>query len=442
MGDLLMPKLSDTMEEGTILTWLVPDGTVVTRGEQIVEIETDKADMTIVSPENGALHIVAPEGAVLPIGSPIAWIGEGAPPVTDATTEPQPTTTDEIATNIPVGDDGTPEELGVAAPSPVSVAPVIPTPAPSPSPGGSRVIASPLARKIARDEGIDLAGIHGTGTGGRIVRADVDAVVRSATPQSTPGPPPPVPSTPPVAEAPMPHTGQEPPPAAFGTRIAATRLQRTIARRMQESAMSAPHFALQRDVDVSELTMLRRQLAAARPEMPTPTMTDLIVRALALAAAQRPDVLARWEDDAFVIPDGVHVGVAVAVERGLLVPVIRDAQTRPIVEIAKITRDLATRCRNGTITPAELEGSTITMSNLGMFGIDRFTAVINPPEAAILAVGRARAQAVVREGEIVVREIMTLTLSVDHRSLYGAEAATFLGRIAQLLEMPYALVID
>jgi pyruvate dehydrogenase E2 component (dihydrolipoamide acetyltransferase) len=226
----------------------------------------------------------------------------------------------------------------------------------------------------------------------------------------------------------------------FGQRIPATRLQRTIARRMQESVAAAPHFALQRDVDATELIAVRRQLAAARPDIPTPSVTDLIIRALAIAAAERPDALARWDTDAFVVPDGVHVGVAVAVERGLLVPVVRDANTKSVTEIAAQVRDLAARCRNGSITPAELEGSTITVSNLGMYGIDRFTAVINPPEAAILAVGAARPQAVVRDGDIVVRDMMTFTLSVDHRSLYGAEGATFLARIGQLVEMPYSLV--
>ncbi len=445
MSDLLMPKLSDTMEEGTILTWLVPDGTVVTRGQQIVEIETDKADMTVDAPENGALHILAAEGAVLPIGTPIAWIGGGgAPPVAATAAEPQPTATDELTTNIPVGDDGTAQEMVMETRPAAPPAPTTPSARPAPGseaptqhPDGSRVIASPLARKVAEDEGIDLAGVHGTGPGGRIVRADVDAVTHGGpAPAAAQGP-----GSAATVSASSSAAGTAT-PLAFGTRTPATRLQRTIARRMRESASAAPHFALQRDVDASELITLRRQLAAARPEQPTPTMTDLIVRALALAAAARPDVLARWVDDAFVVPDGVHVGVAVAVDRGLLVPVIRDAQTKSVTELARLTRDLATRCRNGTITAAELEGSTITLSNLGMFAIDRFTAIINPPEAAILAVGAARAQAVVRDGQVVVREMMTLTLSVDHRSLYGAEGATFLGRVAQLLEMPYALVID
>lgn len=444
MSELLMPKLSDTMEEGTVLGWLVPDGTVVTRGQPIVEIETDKADMTVEAPENGPLRILAGEGSVHPVGAPIAWIGEGAPEAGPAPEAPAgaaapagPAVPEELATNIPVGDDGTPREIGMAAAPASAAAPIQAEPAAASEthlatthPDGTRIIASPLARQIAREIGIDLANVRGTGPGGRIVRADVDAVP-SAPGTPTPAPPPPAaPTRPPATTAQM----------TFGQRVPATRLQRTIARRMHESVTAAPHFALQRDVDATELIAVRRQLAAARPDIPTPSVTDLIIRALAIAAAERPDALARWETDTFVVPDGVHVGVAVAVERGLLVPVVRDADTKAVTEIATQVRDLAARCRDGSITPAELEGSTITVSNLGMYGIDRFTAVINPPEAAILAVGAARPQPVVRDGDVVVRDMMTFTLSVDHRSLYGAEGATFLARVAQLVEMPYSLV--
>jgi len=443
MSELLMPKLSDTMEEGTVLGWLVQDGAIVTRGQPIVEIETDKADMTVEAPEGGPLRILAAAGSVHPVGAPIGWIGEGAPGARPAATPPADAAAaapapapEEIATNIPVGDDGTPVEIGTAV---APAAPAVPgppeaaapeTPAARTHPDGTRIIASPLARQVAREAGIDLAGVYGTGPGGRIVRADVDAIagVPGAAEPSPTAPAAPAPARAPAA------------PIAFGQRIPATRLQRTIARRMHESVTAAPHFALQRDVDASELIAVRRQLAAARPDIPTPSVTDLIIRALAVAAAERPDALAQWDTDAFVVPDGVHVGVAVAVERGLLVPVIRDANTKSVTEIAAQVQDLAARCRDGSITPAELEGSTITVSNLGMYGIDRFTAVINPPEAAILAVGAARPQPVVRDGRVVVRDIMTFTLSVDHRSLYGAEGATFLARVAQLVEMPYSLV--
>jgi pyruvate dehydrogenase E2 component (dihydrolipoamide acetyltransferase) len=438
VSELLMPKLSDTMEEGTVLGWLVPDGAVVTRGQPIVEIETDKADMTVDAPEDGPLRIMAAEGSVHPVGAPIAWIGAGAPetivaPESSGAIVMVPPA-GEPTTNIPVGDDGTPSQIGMpvaGTPAPAPPRPPV-APAAPPHPDGARIIASPLARQIAHESGIDLATIRGSGPGGRIVRADLDdALVSAARP--TPAPPAP-------AAAPPPTPPRRAVAIGFGQRIPATRLQRTIARRMHESAEAAPHFALQRDVDASELLAMRRQLATARPELATPSVTDLIIRALAVAAAERPDALARWDTDAFVIPDGVHVGVAVAIERGLLVPVIRDADSKSVNEIAAQVRDLAARCRDGSISAAELEGSTITISNLGMYGIDRFTAVINPPEAAILAVGAARPQPVVRDGAVVVRDMMTFTLSVDHRALYGAEGATFLARVAQLVELPYSLV--
>ena len=210
---------------------------------------------------------------------------------------------------------------------------------------------------------------------------------------------------------------------------------------MTRSTSEAPQFALQRDVDATEALTLRRQLVEAAPEGSGPSLNDLIVRAVAMAAAEQPDAVSRFDGDALVRPDGIHVGIAVAVERGLLVPVVRDADAKGVGQIAQETRDLAARARDGSITPAELEGSVISISNLGMFGIDRFTAIINPPETAILAVGRAAPRPVVRDEEVVVRQVMTLTLSIDHRAVYGAEGAVLLGRVAELLERPGALVL-
>jgi pyruvate dehydrogenase E2 component (dihydrolipoamide acetyltransferase) len=210
---------------------------------------------------------------------------------------------------------------------------------------------------------------------------------------------------------------------------------------MLASVTEAPQFALQRDVDATEAQALRRQLVEAAPEGQGPSLNDLIVRAVAMAAGERPEAVSRFDGDALVRPSGIHVGLAVAVERGLLVPVIRDADRKGVGRIAEESRDLVARCRDGTITPPELEGSVISVSNLGMFGIDRFTAIVNPPETAIVAVGRATPHPVVRDGEVVVRDLMTLTLTIDHRAVYGAEGAVFLGRVAELLERPGALVL-
>jgi len=433
--DFLMPKLSDTMEEGTVLRWLKDDGATVAKGEPIVEIETDKADMMVEAPADGALHIVAQVGDSLPIGAPIGTIGGASAPAAPE------------STGIPTADDGTGALIGlevrppedypaahddepdVSAPTEVAVAPRSPT-----SSEGSvdKVRASPLARRLAEELGIDLTAVHGTGPAGRIVREDVEAAAAGRSPA-----PPPAPAAAATPARATPPVGEVRP----GERIPLTRLQRTIARRMAESKPGAPHFYLERDIDVTALIGLRKELVAASPEGRGPSVNDLIIRAVALAAAERPDAISRFDGDARVAASGVHVGVAVAVPGGLMVPVVRDADTKRVAQLAAEVGDLARRCRDGTITPPELEGSVITISNLGMFGIDRFAAVINPPEAAILAVGRAKPTAVVLDGEIQARDVMTVTLSVDHRTLYGAEAATFLGRIAELLEHPGALVL-
>ncbi|MGB1526765.1 MAG: 2-oxo acid dehydrogenase subunit E2, partial [Miltoncostaeaceae bacterium] len=219
-----------------------------------------------------------------------------------------------------------------------------------------------------------------------------------------------------------------------------TRLQRTIARRM-EQATAIPEFVLERDVDTTALAAARADLRVALPEANRPSVNDFVIRAVAMAVRERPDMASQLDGDDLVVPSSVDVGVAVSVPGGLIVPVIRDADAKGVPEIAAEVRDLAGRGRAGDLRPDELEGSVISVSNLGMFGIDRFHAVINPGEAAILAVGRAVARPVVVDGHVVVRDVMTLSLSVDHRIAYGAEAATFLGRVAELLEHPAALLV-
>ena len=470
MAPFLMPKLSDTMEEGTILQWLVADGDTVTKGQEIVEIETDKANMTVQAPEEGVVSLLAGEGDVLEVGEPMATIGTGGAasvayeptPVTEAVApeaEAEPEVDPDGPTGgIPTADDGTPGEIGAelgpeetypgarddgedeppvveAAPEP-EVAPAAPAPVAA-NGGGARVKASPLAKRLAREAGVDIATVHGTGPDGRIVRADVEAAARGdAGAVRAPAPATPAAAAPAAAPPAAPAT-----PAAPGERIPLSRLQKTVAARMVRSTTEAPQFALQRDVDASEALALRRQLVEAAPEGQGPSLNDLIVRAVAMAAAEQPDAVSRFDGDALVRPSGIHVGIAVAVERGLLVPVVRDAETKTVGQIAVETRDLARRARDGSITPAELEGSVISISNLGMFGIDRFTAIINPPETAILAVGRATPTPVVRDGEVVVRDVMTLTLSIDHRAVYGADGAVLLGRVAELIERPGALVL-
>ncbi len=453
MAVFQMPKLSDTMEEGTILRWLAAEGDELVPGQPLAEIETDKATMTVESPAAGALHLMAAEGDVLPVGASIAAIGEGVPPADS------PSGDDEQA-NIPVGDDGTTPTIGaevdltetypaaltenIDTPAPKGPAPTADAGAVAPPPEAARVKASPLARRLASEHDIDIARVRGSGPDGRVVRADVEAAAAGEPTALRPAPTAsdaeavvvapvatPAPSSPQPTVAPRPVAGERTP---------LSRLRRTVAKRMIESTRDAPHFYLERDVDTTDAIALRRELVEASADH-GPSLNDLIVRAVALAAAADLDALRRYAGDALEAADGVHVGIAVTVPQGLLVPVVRDADRKTVGQIATETRALVARARTGTLAPAEIEGSTISVSNLGMFGIDRFSAVLNPPEPAMLAVGRAAPAAVVRDGQIVARDVMTLTLSVDHRALYGAEGAQLLGRIAELLEHPHALVL-
>ena len=409
-----MPKLSDTMEEGTIVRWLVADGDVVRRGDAIVEIETDKATMTVEAPTDGMLRTLVAEGETVAIGATIANVGDdGADPPTPGATEPVP------------APEPVPQRASPLAPGPLPTPPAIVQPSADEDSG---VKASPLARSVAAQLGVDLAALSGTGPGGRIVKSDVQAAhVGAARP---PEPPADTAASAPVAT----------PDVAKGRRVPLSRLERTIARRMIESITNAPQYALSRDVDVTRAQDVREQLKRAGPDDTHPSLNDMIVRAVAMATAEHPEWMARFDDDALVVPDGIHVGIAVAVDRGLLVPVIRDADQRSLRDIAVESRRLIGAARDGSATAEDLEGSTVSVSNLGMFGVDAFTAILNPPEPVIVAVGRAIERPVVVDGAIVVRTMLTLTASLDHRSIYGAAGAEFLARVATLVEAPAALI--
>jgi pyruvate dehydrogenase E2 component (dihydrolipoamide acetyltransferase) len=391
---IVMPRLSDTMEEGTILRWLKADGEHVGRGEELVEIETDKANMTYESDQEGTLQIVAAEGDTLAVGQTIAHIGEGG--------------------------DSTAAAPGAEAPPP----PAEPSPAPptEQSPPPERIKASPVARRVASEQGVDLHAVSGSGPGGRIVKADVEAAgEQTEAPSASAAPPPP------VEGAKGETTTQE-----------LSRTQRTIARRMAESKATIPDFTLAMDVDMEECVALRTQLKQlAQPD--APTYNDMVVKASALALREHPRANASYRDGSFELHARVNVGVAVASDDALVVPTVFDADTKSLGEIARETRALAGHVRDASITPPELGGGTFTVSNLGMFGVTRFTAIVNPPQAAILSVGALEPRAVVREEQIVARHTMTLTLACDHRILYGADAARFLARIRELLEQPAAL---
>jgi pyruvate dehydrogenase E2 component (dihydrolipoamide acetyltransferase) len=437
MADIVMPRLSDTMEEGTILRWLKGDGEEVRRGEELVEIETDKATMTYESDQAGVLQTVAGEGETLAVGALIARVGpaDEAQPAGAAGIEEGP------ASGGPAGGRAVGEAAvaGGSQPAPASAGAPAGEHGGAPSAPGERVRASPLARRIARESGVDLHTLTGSGPGGRIVKADVQGATGAGGGAIPPG------------GAPAAEDASAPTPAAPSLEGVATakgettvvelsRTQQTIARRMAESKATIPDFTLQADVDMEESVKLRTELKRLSPEE-APTYNDMVVKASALALREHPRANSSYRDGRLELHARVNVGVAVAAEDALIVPTVFDAEEKSLGEIARETRALAERVRAGTITPPELGGGTFTVSNLGMYGMRSFTAIINPPQAAILSVGSVQARAVVREGEVVARHTMTITLACDHRILYGAGAARFLARIRELLEAPAALTL-
>ncbi|MEJ7825267.1 MAG: dihydrolipoamide acetyltransferase family protein [Solirubrobacteraceae bacterium] len=459
MTEIVMPRLSDSMEEGTILKWLKADGEPVARGEPLAEIETDKATLTYESDAAGVLSIVVAAGETLPIGEVIARLdddsggggGEESAGASEAKAAP-PASEPEQEPDDDAGSASDPAPQAASEPAPAAETPPAADP-PQPG-GGGRVKASPLARRIAHEEGVDLHRVDGTGPGGRVVKADVEqaassgAAVISDAPKSSGTAAPPdapegaEPAAPAAEEAPAPPA---PAPSETGTAkgdvtlVELTRVQQVIARRMAESKATVPEFTLRTEIDMEDCVRLRSELKALGGEDPVPSYNDMVVRACALALREFPRANASYRDAKFELHSRVNVGVAVAAPDALVVPTIFDADRKSLREIARDSRSLAERVRAGTVTPPELSGGTFTVSNLGMFGVTDFTAVINPPQAAILAVGALAPRAVVRDGELVARNTMSVTLACDHRILYGADAAQFLARIRELLEQPLAL---
>jgi len=416
MADIVMPRLSDTMEEGTILLWLKRDGETVRRGEELVEIETDKATMTYESDVEGVVEIVAAEGQTLPVGELIARVGGAGAVSASAVLEEGP------AAGGPAG-----VLAGTGSPVPGAAHAGEAPPAAERAAGG-RVKASPLARRIARETGVDLHTLSGSGPGGRIVGSDVQSA--AAAPRA--------PAAPAAPQAPAPDAVA----TAKGetTTVELTRAQQTIARRMAESKATIPDFTLQAAIDMEECVKLRTELKRLSP-VQAPTYNDMVVKACAIALREHPRANGSYRDGRLQLHSRVNVGVAVATADALIVPTVFDAEEKSLGEIARETRALAERVRAGTITPPELGGGTFTVSNLGMFGVTSFTAIINPPQAAILSVGSVEARAVVHEEKVVPRHTMTVTLACDHRVLYGADAARLLARIRELLEAPAALTL-
>jgi pyruvate dehydrogenase E2 component (dihydrolipoamide acetyltransferase) len=415
MMEIAMPRLSDSMEEGTIVAWLKNDGDEVRVGEPLAEIETDKATMTYEAEADGFLHLVAREGDTLPVGATIAHLlsNKDERPSTDGPTSDP---------------DATPSSSASAAPDPIS-----------PSVSGDRSVsaamprvkASPLARRLAEKHGIDVGTLDGSGRGGRIVKADVEAAAAAEA----------------NGDVRLPSDGEptksiEPVTGAKGAVdvVGLTRTQALIARRMAESKATVPDFTVALEVDAEPVFALREDLRGDVRALPS--INDFVIKAAALALREYPRANGCYRDGSFELYERVNIGIAVAADDSLVVPTVFDADQKTITQIASEARALAERVRDGSITPPELAGGTFTVSNLGMFGVSHFTAVVNAPQAAILAVGAAIARAIPDEnGGLHVRRLMTLTLSADHRILYGAGAATFLATMRQLLEQPLRLLV-
>jgi pyruvate dehydrogenase E2 component (dihydrolipoamide acetyltransferase) len=419
-----MPKLSDTMQEGVIAKWNVKEGDKVSSGDIIAEVETDKATMDVEVYDAGTvLKIMAKEGDAVPLGGIMAIIGKpgedisallGGKPA--ATTAPSTEAKGETK-ETPTVSNGKVEKsfdpiLGDLESKDLSVS------------SDDRVKASPLARKMAEKQGLDLGKIKGTGPEGRIVKVDI--VAADSAPATAK-------SAAPVSKAPFVAA------TVHDEDIRISQMRKTIARRLAESKFTSPHFYETIDIDMKQAIAAREQLNAISDVKIS--FNDFVVKASAVALRRHPKVNTSWLDDVIRVNGAVNIAVAVAVEDGLLTPVIRNTDQKGLRQISAETKDLATRARDKKLQPEEWEGSTFTISNLGMYGIEEFTAIINPPNAAILAVGAIRDVPVVENGQVVPGKRMKVTLSSDHRVLDGATAAEFLSTLRQLLENPSSMLL-
>ncbi len=427
MADVNMPKLSDTMEEGTVSNWKKQSGDSVRKGEVLAEVESDKASFELEADADGVLEIVVDAGQAVPVGELIANIGKPgdksatkpkAAPAAKAQVEPAPEPAPEPA-------------------APASAAPAAEPPAREAGPGGTkrsegappddspRIKASPIAARLAVELGVNLAKLKGTGPEGRIVKEDVLAAAGQpgARPAAGVGARPTVRSGPDVEHEEL------------------TRIQTIVARRMVQSKTTVPHFYLTTSVRMEEAVRIQKQIRETVPGAEKLTVSDLVMRACALALRTFPGVNASWAEDHIEVKRRINIGFAVAQPKGLVVPVLKDVDTKDLIQISIESRQLIERARAGKPSPQDLEGGTFSISNLGMYGITDFAAVVNVPEAAILAVGAIVDEPVVDTGHVVPGKTMNLTLSVDHRVLYGADGAQFLAEVRRLLENPVSLVL-
>jgi pyruvate dehydrogenase E2 component (dihydrolipoamide acetyltransferase) len=430
---ITMPALSPTMTEGNLAKWLKAEGDTIKAGDVIAEIETDKATMEVEAADEGRLgRIVVPAGTeAVKVGAPIALLleeGEGAE-----------------ALNAPA-----------SATPPAPAAPEAPQPAAAAAPAapepdhGDRVFASPLARRIAGEAGLELAGIAGSGPHGRIVKADVEAALakgpRAAAAAFPPvaAPAKPQPTVPASAAAPT-DQGKDRMVALAGNPpyelVPHTGMRRTIARRLTEAKQTVPHFYLTVDCDIDALLKIRAELNQRGGDQFKLSVNDFVIRAAALALRKVPAANASWSDDGTLLWQRVDIGVAVAIENGLITPIVKQADTKGLAQISNEMKDLGARAKAGKLKLDEFQGGTFSISNLGMFGIKDFAAVINPPHGCILAVGAGEQRPVVKDGALAIATVMSCTLSVDHRVVDGATGALFLKEFKKLVEDPLIMLL-
>jgi len=431
--DVFMTQLSPTMTEGKIARWLKKEGDTLSSGEVMAEIETDKATMEMEVVDEGVLHkIIAPEGSLVPVGSPIAVIAEDGEEVA---ADYMPEVAEQAAA---------PAEQPAAAPAPAAAAPVAAAPvaaasapvvAPAPAPRGGRIKASPLARRLAKQKGINLAAITGTGPGGRITKSDVEKTSKRGISLGAGAAGFVAPPVRPLPAGPLPYHEDE------YERIENSMMRKAISRRLTESKQHVPHFYLTVDASMERLMDLRAQLNEAADGAFKLSVNDFIIKAVSKALVDVPAANASWTDTHTLQHKHTHVSVAVAINGGLITPVIRFAEQKGIVEISNEVKELATKAREGALKPEEYTGGTFSISNLGMYGVKQFSAIVNPPEGAILAVGGTEERAVVEAGQVVVRKMMSLTLSCDHRVVDGAVGAEFLAALKKHIETPASVLI-
>ncbi|WP_137177224.1 pyruvate dehydrogenase complex dihydrolipoamide acetyltransferase [Roseomonas sp. AR75] len=436
--NILMPALSPTMTEGTLARWLKKEGEQVKAGDIIAEIETDKATMEVEAVDEGILgKIVVPDGtASVKVNDVIAVLvepGEKADATPAAKPAPAPATPKTEPAPAPT--------TAPAAPAPGAAQGFNPQPDPPKTAPGDRVVASPLARRMAQQAGMDLSAIAGSGPNGRIVKSDVEAALAK-------GPAPKAASAPQAAAAPAPA----PKPAAPAAAITAphqavphSTMRKVIARRLSESKATIPHFYVTMDIELDALLKLRSQLNATSPKDGAGafklSVNDMVIKAAAVTLRRIPKVNASWTDEAAILYDDVDVSVAVSIPDGLITPIIRKADQKGLAAISNEMKDLAARAKAGKLKPEEFQGGGFSISNMGMYGVSDFSAIINPPQAGILAVSAGQQRPVVKDGALAIATVMTCTLSVDHRIVDGALAAEWIAEFKRIVENPLSLML-